>query len=237
MADLIKTKATFPKSGGLAVADGAVSVNAGNGLHVNPSTGMVEVPVDTASGLGYGSNGMEVEVDGSTVDFNASGQLTALGGGGLKPFYLFLPDNSNHLIGDFKIQTPFGLRNTSSGYWGTTTFIEGAVGKYENSDVLLINSINIPGFYTTNTSFELINVELQQTGISSITVNGGTYNHDINLSYAAANCVYVTDQRVGYLNTFFGAPSANKIAVKVRTGVSEHLMKVFLNALIVVTKE
>lgn len=89
MADLIETKATFPKSGGLAVADGAVSVNAGNGLHVNPSTGMVEVPVDTTAGLGYGSNGLEVEVDGSTIDFNASGQLTALGGGGgnsLTPF-------------------------------------------------------------------------------------------------------------------------------------------------------
>lgn len=82
MADLITTKATFPKSGGLAVADGAVSVNAGNGLHVNPSTGMVEVPVDTTAGLRYGSNGLEVEVDGSTIDFNSSGQMTVLGGGG-----------------------------------------------------------------------------------------------------------------------------------------------------------
>ena len=82
MADLITTKAAFPKSGGLAVANGAVSVNAGNGLHVNPTTGMVEVPVDTTAGLGYGSNGLEVEVDGSTIDFNSSGQLTALGGGG-----------------------------------------------------------------------------------------------------------------------------------------------------------
>ena len=82
MADLITTKATFPKSGGLAVADGAVSVNAGNGLHVNPSTGMVEVPVDTTAGLGYGSNGLEVEVDGSTINFNSAGQMTVLGGGG-----------------------------------------------------------------------------------------------------------------------------------------------------------
>lgn len=88
MADLIATKASFPKSGGLAVADGAVSVNAGNGLHVNPSTGMVDVPVNTTAGLGYGSNGLEVEVDGSTIDFNSTGQLTALGGGGnsLTPF-------------------------------------------------------------------------------------------------------------------------------------------------------
>ena len=82
MADLIETKATFPKSGGLAVANGAVSVNAGNGLHVNPSTGIAEVPVDTTAGLGYGSNGLEVEVDGSTIGFNSAGQLTALGGGG-----------------------------------------------------------------------------------------------------------------------------------------------------------
>lgn len=82
MADLITTKAAFPKSGGLAVANGAVSVNAGNGLHVNPTTGMVEVPVDTTAGLGYGSNGLEVEVDDSTIGFNASGQLQALGGGG-----------------------------------------------------------------------------------------------------------------------------------------------------------
>lgn len=57
------------------------TVKIGNGLHVNPSTGMVEVPVDTTAGLGYGSNGLEVKVDGSTIDFNASGQLTALGGG------------------------------------------------------------------------------------------------------------------------------------------------------------
>lgn len=104
MADLIATKATFPKAGGLAVADGAVSVNAGNGLHVNPSTGMVEVPVDTTAGLGYGSNGLEVEVDGSTIDFNASGQLTALGGG-----------EGNNL-------TPFTAGNgTALGNWSIST--------------------------------------------------------------------------------------------------------------------
>ena len=89
MADLIATKATFPKSGGLAVADGAVSVNAGNGLHVNQTTGMVEVPVDTTAGLGYGSNGLEVEVDDSTIGFNERGQLQTLGGGGnWKPFII-----------------------------------------------------------------------------------------------------------------------------------------------------
>ena len=99
MADLITTKAAFPKSGGLAVANGAVSVNAGNGLHVNPTTGMVEVPVDTTAGLGYGSNGLEVEVDDSTIGFNASGQLQALGGGGgasssNAPNYIILGDSN-----------------------------------------------------------------------------------------------------------------------------------------------
>lgn len=78
----VATKLSFPKSGGLKTASGAVSVNAGNGLAVNPNTGMVEVPIDTAAGLGYGSNGLEVEVDDSTIGFNASGQLTALSGGG-----------------------------------------------------------------------------------------------------------------------------------------------------------
>lgn len=107
MADLITTKATFPKSGGLAVADGAVSVNAGNGLHVNPSTGMVEVPVDTTAGLGYGSNGLEVEVDGSTIDFNSAGQLTALGGGGggASIVRAILTSNDEARIGDWVLST------------------------------------------------------------------------------------------------------------------------------------
>lgn len=47
----------------------------GNGLFTNPSTGMLEVPVDTSAGLGYGSNGLEVEVDGTTIEHNPSGQL------------------------------------------------------------------------------------------------------------------------------------------------------------------
>lgn len=50
----------------------------GNGLFTNPSTGMLEVPIDTSAGLGYGSNGLEVEVDGATIEHNASGQLHAV---------------------------------------------------------------------------------------------------------------------------------------------------------------
>lgn len=145
MADLIETKATFPKSGGLAVADGAVSVNAVNGLHVNPSTGMVEVTVDTAAGLGYGSNGLEVEVDGSTIDFNASGQLTALGGGGaVTQKVVSVSDNSTISLGNLTMQV---LR-------GGVYFI--ILSQLENCDALLINaaipqSTNIkqPGFSFT----------------------------------------------------------------------------------------
>lgn len=107
MADLIETKATFPKAGGLAVADGAISVNAGNGLHVNPSTGKVEVHVDTAAGLGYGSNGLEVEVDGSTIDFNSTGQLTAFGGGGsgsaVEAAYTTIYDGKPAVLGSWNI--------------------------------------------------------------------------------------------------------------------------------------
>lgn len=50
-------------------------LNVGNGAALNPRTGMLEVPVDTTAGLGYGSNGIEVEVDGTTIAHNASGQL------------------------------------------------------------------------------------------------------------------------------------------------------------------
>lgn len=64
----------------LSPADGTgnkvtASLNVGNGLLTNPKTGMLEVPIDTTAGLGHGSNGLEVEVDGTTIAHNASGQL------------------------------------------------------------------------------------------------------------------------------------------------------------------
>ena len=129
MADLIATKATFPKAGGLAVADGAVSVNAGNGLHVNPSTGMVEVPVDTAAGLGYGSNGLEVEVDGSTINFNTSGQLTALGGGEVTQKVVSLAANETLPLGNLTMQV------TRNGIYYVT------VSQQQRFDALLINAV------------------------------------------------------------------------------------------------
>ncbi len=70
-----------PKGGILAVdsRDEGIGLtfklNVGNGLALNPRTGMLELPIDTTAGLGYGSNGLEVEVDGTTIAHNASGQL------------------------------------------------------------------------------------------------------------------------------------------------------------------
>ena len=121
------------------------TVKIGNGLHVNPSTGMVEVPVDTTAGLGYGSNGLEVEVDGSTIDFNASGQLTALGvGGAVTQKVVSVSNNSTISVGNLTMQV---LR-------GGVYFI--ILSQLENCDALLINaaipeSTNLqgPGFYFT----------------------------------------------------------------------------------------
>lgn len=157
MADLITTKATFPKSGGLAVSDGAVSVNAGNGLHVNPSTGMVEVPVNTTAGLGYGSNGLEVEVDGSTVGFNSTGQLTALGGGGEAGVSLVravLTSNAEVLIGKWVLSTTtpgfqvYGLLQNKWLYLlslqllSSLTYICFNVG-YSGSGTTYLNGVNV----------------------------------------------------------------------------------------------
>lgn len=71
---------TAPITLALSPADGTgnkvtASLKVGNGLFTNPSTGMLEVPIDTTAGLGYGSNGIEVEVDGTTIAHNASGRL------------------------------------------------------------------------------------------------------------------------------------------------------------------
>lgn len=56
------------------------------------------------AGLGYGSNGLEVEVDGSTIGFNSTGQLTALGGGGGNSLTPFTAGNGTAL-GNWTIST------------------------------------------------------------------------------------------------------------------------------------
>lgn len=155
MADLITTKAAFPKSGGLAVANGAVSVNAGNGLHVNPTTGMVEVPVDTTAGLGYGSNGLEVEVDGSTIDFNASGQLQALGGGGGETFTAFSNSGSAFMAGNFSFSPV------------SSTFDSINLAGYYSDNYLILN--NFKGNYSAASGKNLFYIDnatmLTNTGI------------------------------------------------------------------------
>ena len=78
-----QAEGTSPVTLALSPADGTgnkvtASLKVGNGLFTNPRTGMLEVPIDTTAGLGYGSNGLEVEVDGTTIAHNASGQLHAV---------------------------------------------------------------------------------------------------------------------------------------------------------------
>lgn len=78
-----QAEGTSPITLALSPADGTgnkvtASLKVGNGLFTNPDTGMLEVPIDTTAGLGYGSNGLEVEVDGTTIEHNASGQLHAV---------------------------------------------------------------------------------------------------------------------------------------------------------------
>lgn len=233
MADLITTKAAFPKSGGLAVANGAVSVNAGNGLHVNPTTGMVEVPVDTTAGLGYGSNGLEVEVDGSTIDFNASGQLQALGGGGgdaLKPFYTLMPTTEGVKIGNFTVKTPFGTVNSNKGFNGTTTFIEGFVGNSQDKDVILIRTINIPGMLTTqNTWTDLLYVTCSK---SNMLVNGGKYTSNTSAANAAT-CIGCNDSSVTRLDTAIVVETTqNTVILSVKPTSGGYLYKAFINLLI-----
>lgn len=159
MADLIETKATFPKAGGLAVADGAVSVNAGNGLHVNPSTGMVEVPVDTTAGLGYGSNGLEVEVDGSTIDFNSSGALTALGGGSaVEAAKAYVYPGKNETLGKWTI--------TYNGNNGAS-----ALCLYSD------NWLYIGGISATSSS-NTVSITVNNTDGSNLSVNGIDHSNE-----------------------------------------------------------
>lgn len=113
---------TVTTSVGAASKTAFGTVKIGDGLNANPSTGMVEVPVDTTAGLGYGSNGLEVEVDGSTIDFNASGQLTALGGG-LTAFTIADVGKTGvgSKIGRWTLYNPAyndGLRRTVAGFVG-----------------------------------------------------------------------------------------------------------------------
>lgn len=173
------------------------TVKIGNGLHVNPSTGTVEVPVDTTAGLGYGSNGLEVEADGSTIGFNASGQLTALGGGGaVTQKVVSVSNNSTISLGNLTMQV---LR-------GGVYFI--ILSQLENCDALLINaaipqSTNLigPGFSFTcadgkNAKSWLVN-GIESTDLIStqfkVPVLGGYIQRDAE-TYSQNYCVCVASK-------------------------------------------
>lgn len=142
------------------------TVKIGDGLHVNPSTGMVEVPVDTAAGLGYGSNGLEVEVDGSTIDFNASGQLTALGG----VFTPFIIDDVREngvgsKIGRWTLYNKGyskGLRRTAAGFVGEDwIYLIGITLDKTSSSITASELVSV--FYDTDKTPYINGIQITET--------------------------------------------------------------------------
>lgn len=114
-------------------ADAAIEAGGGSSSYV--------LPVDTTAGLGYGSNGLEVKVDGSTIDFNSSGQLTALGGGEVTQKVVSLAANETLPLGNLTMQV------TREGIYFVT------VSQQQAYDALLLNAVfpvtsnlNAPGF-------------------------------------------------------------------------------------------
>ena len=129
-ADALNPGVVRSKEGNsFADADANIAVNAHGYMkcdvdkaYVAEQIAGVEVPVDTTAGLGYGSNGLEVAVDGSTIDFNSAGQLTALGGG-FTPFTIadVAATGTGSKIGRWTLYNPAygnGLRRTVAGFVG-----------------------------------------------------------------------------------------------------------------------
>lgn len=95
-----------------------------------PSTAGLVKP---GSGLAVASDGtLSAKVDGSTIDFNSSGQLTALGGGGgaLTPFYLNVTGGNYVPIND-----SWQVKNSKSNYDITIT-------GYADASTLIIDSFS-----------------------------------------------------------------------------------------------
>ncbi len=183
----VSTKLSFPKSGGLKTASGAVSVNAGNGLAVNPNTGMVEVPIDTAAGLGYGSNGLEVEVDDSTIGFNESGQLACLGTTDETwlPFITNAGNTDPVKIGNTNVIPLFG--HTSSD--NVIAHISGAV----NNAAIMLHSI-FWAFRTIGSGF--VNIIVFTAPNDVIKINGKQFSLTVNHQYFTVSQAFTSDSVV-----------------------------------------
>lgn len=214
MAEIVTTNA------GAASKTAFGTVKIGNGLHVNPSTGMVEVPVDTTAGIGYGSNGLEVEVDGSTIDFNASGQLTALGGG-LTPFTIADVGKTGvgSKIGRWTLYNPAyndGLRRTVAGFVGEDwiyligTTLDKVTGNTTASKLVNVSyddPIRIPyvnGMRVSPSPKELTCVPVSYTAASAQAGNTllkATYSSNqalLSLSTCGAPSNYAPDDKVNF---------------------------------------
>lgn len=57
----------------------ATEYTAGNGIEISPSD-VISARVDESKGLTYGTSGIETRVDGTTISYDISGNLTVIGG-------------------------------------------------------------------------------------------------------------------------------------------------------------
>lgn len=125
------------------------TVKIGNGLNVNPSTGMVEVPVD-----------------GSTIGFNSTGQLTALGGG-FTPFTIADVEKTGvgSKIGRWTLYNPAynqGLRRTVAGFVGEDwIYLIGTTLAKESSNITASELFNVT--YDTDKTPYINGIELSST--------------------------------------------------------------------------
>ena len=60
---------------------GGTTYTAGNGIEIS-SAGSISVKCNESKGMTYGTNGIETRVDGTTISYDTSGNLTVIGGGG-----------------------------------------------------------------------------------------------------------------------------------------------------------
>ena len=59
---------------------GGTTYTAGNGIEISPA-GSISVKCNESKGMTYSTNGVETRVDGITISYDASGNLTVIGGG------------------------------------------------------------------------------------------------------------------------------------------------------------
>lgn len=141
-----------------------------------PSTAGLVKP---GSGLAVASDGtLSAKVDGSTIDFNSSGQLTALGGGGaLTPFYLDVSGGDYVPINDsWKVKNREPYKSiTITGYADASTLIIDSFSNTYSGDQLTITATNGEIYFYNYSRSDLMEMDALAVGeyvvVSQIRVN------------------------------------------------------------------